>query len=140
MDYVFKWVETIPCIDTPFCTNQYPESPVPMTRLSCLSKTALSSDPERRFGTSPNLNQRSKSQTGPSEHMHLPKKRTHLPWVHTPLQQAQNGLCASKWLTPLQRGVCHLQGGVCKVETYPQNHSFSILVLINHMGELTMVI
>ena len=75
-------------VNTSFYTYQYPKSLVPMMILSCLSKTTLRSEPERRFGESPNLNQGPKAQTGPSKHMHPSKRCMHPPWMCTPLQQA----------------------------------------------------
>ena len=64
-------------VNISFYTYQYLESLVPMTILSCLSKSTLSSEPERRFGASLNSNQGPKAQTGPSKHMHPSKRCTH---------------------------------------------------------------
>jgi hypothetical protein len=109
-------------------------------------KTTLSSEPERRFGKSPNSNQSPKAQTGPSEHMHPSKRSMHPPrGVRTlygcvrHFDTLKDGPCTSKWRTPLQRGVHLLSGSVCKVETNPQNCSISIPISISHIGELTMV-
>ena len=63
----------------------------------------------------------------------------HPPWMHTPLQHAQNGSRALMMRTPLQRGVFLLTGSVYKVETDPQNRLISIPISISHIGELTKV-
>ena len=64
-------------VNISFYTYQYLESLVPMTILSCLSKSTLSSESKRRFGASLNSNQGPKAQTGPSKHMHPSKRCTH---------------------------------------------------------------
>ncbi len=100
---------------------------LPISRIPCPSynttlvyqKQLWISEPKRRFGTSPNLNQSPRAHTRPSELMHPSKRCMHPPLMHTPLQHAQNCLCASKRRMPLQRGVHLLTGSICKVETNP---------------------